>query len=175
MRLGHIFLLFHLTLPLLIFEIPKLKENLKINRFALVIGSLFPDFIDKVLLFLKLGSGRSFAHSLIITLVSFFIIFSLSKGNKSVSFPFLFGMLIHLLLDLGSYLPIFWPFITYEFVILEDPIGLWFNSLFTNPIIISTEILGLGFLVFIILHNKLFKFCDMINYLKANQEEKTNI
>ncbi len=42
------FLLFHIALPLLIFEIPYIKDNFKINRLALIIGAVISDLIDNL-------------------------------------------------------------------------------------------------------------------------------
>ena len=128
---------------------------------------MFPDIIDKAILFLGLGSGRYYFHSLLFVFLSFFILFLITKGNKEVSFPFLIGMLFHLLLDLPS-IPLFYPFIEYEFVTVDDPIPLWITTLLTNPIVQATEIIGGFCLIFIIFHNKLYKSEDFIKYLKTS-------
>ncbi|TXT61863.1 MAG: membrane protein of unknown function [Promethearchaeota archaeon] len=60
------FLIFHVAIPLLIFEIPYLKKHFKINRFCLALGAILPDIIDKLLLILfRLGDGRYIGHTLI--------------------------------------------------------------------------------------------------------------
>jgi len=87
------------------------------------------------------------------------------------------GLLIHLLLDLGPNLPLFWPFISYDFIINDDPIGDWITTLFTNPLVLTTEIIGLGSLLFIIYNNKLYGITLIINFLRTNNQnriEKTN-
>jgi len=128
---------------------------------------MLPDIIDKVILFLGLGSGRYFFHSLLFIFLSFFILFLITKGNKEISFPFLIGMIFHLLLDLPG-IPIFYPFIEYDFVVTDDPIPLWINTLLTNPIVQATEIIGGICLIFIIINNRLYKSEDFIKYLKTS-------
>jgi membrane-bound metal-dependent hydrolase YbcI (DUF457 family) len=134
---------------------------------ALIIGSMLPDIIDKAILFSGLGSGRYFFHSLMFVFLCFLIIFLLTKGNKEVSFPFLIGMLFHLLLDLPA-IPIFYPFIEYEVVIVDDPLPHWINTLLTDPLVQITEIIGGICLIFIIFHNKLYKYEEFLKYLKTS-------
>ncbi len=128
---------------------------------------MLPDIIDKTILFLGLGSGRYIFHSLLFVFLSFLILFIVTKGNKEVSFPFLIGMLFHLLLDLPG-IPLFYPFIEYEFIVTDDPIPLWVNTLLTDPIVQITEFIGGVCLIFIIFHNKLYKSEDFIKYLKTS-------
>lgn len=162
-----IFPLFHVSLPLLISEIPVIKEKLEFNRFALLIGSIFPDIIDKPIFLLGLGNGRFFSHTIFFILINFVILFLITKRNLKVSFPFLAGMSIHLILDFPK-VPLFYPFILYDFVILEEPLGYWFSQLFTNPIVIITESIGIASLIFIIIHNKLYHVKDIKSFFKGN-------
>ncbi|MHA1437193.1 MAG: metal-dependent hydrolase [Promethearchaeota archaeon] len=165
-----IFLLFHIAFPLLIFELPYIKKNFEVNRFALLIGALIPDIIDKSLMFLGLGSGRGYSHTLLFVFTAFFILFLTTKGNKSIAVPFLIGELIHLILDL-PYVPLFYPFISYEFIIVEAPLNLWLETLLTDPIIITTEIAGAIILIFIVINNKLYSISQIIDYLKTSRME----
>jgi hypothetical protein len=128
---------------------------------------MLPDIIDKAILFSGLGSGRYYFHSLLFAFLSFGILFILTKGNKEVSYPFLIGILIHLLLDLPG-IPLFYPFIEYDIVIVDDPILHWINTLLTDPIVQITEIFGGVCLLFIIFHNKLYKSENFIRYLKTS-------
>ncbi|MFX1573619.1 MAG: metal-dependent hydrolase [Promethearchaeota archaeon] len=155
-----------MALPLLITEIPQIKR-FRINRFALIIGSLLPDIIDKPILLLGLGNGRFFSHNLLFIITSFLIVFFLSKRNLEISIPFLVGTSIHLILDL-PYVPLFYPFISYEFIVVEEPVLYWFNTLFTNPIVLSTEIIGIAILIFILIHNKLYHVEDIKKYLNGS-------
>lgn len=156
---------------MIIFEIPKLKKNYRLNRSALIIGSIFPDIIDKTILFLGLGSGRYYFHSLLFVFLSFSVLFlitkGINKGNKEVSFAFLIGMLFHLLLDMPG-IPLFYPFVQYDIVIVDDPFPHWLNTLLTDPIVQATEIIGAAFLIFIIFNNRLYKSEELIKYLKTS-------
>ena len=164
-----IFPFFHLAIPLILFEVPYIKKKYRVNRFALIIGSIFPDLIDKITLLLRLANGRGHFHSLLLVLICFGILFLFTKGNKPVSVSFLIGMLIHLLLDLPG-IPLFFPFVHYDFMYVHDPIPYWINSLLTNPIIQITELLGIIALIFIIINNKLFGFKKIVEYLKSPSE-----
>lgn len=71
-----------------------------------------------------------------------------------------------MLLDL-PYVPLFYPFITYEFISIEEPLKYWFEALLTNPFIIITEIMGLLGFIFILIRNKLYHIKDIVKYLKG--------
>ncbi len=159
----------HLAIPLLVFEMPQIKERYKVNRWALLIGSLLPDIVDKSLEILFSLSGRGYAHTLLFTFVGFLLVFLISRGNKAIAFPFLAGLLIHLLLDM-PYVPLFYPFI-YEFTSPKDaPVQFWLTSYLTNPDVYMPEIIAIVILLFIALNNKLYSIPDVLNYLKANQQ-----
>ncbi|MFX1394178.1 MAG: metal-dependent hydrolase [Promethearchaeota archaeon] len=158
-----------MAVPLVFFEIPQIKKRYRVNRFALIIGSMFPDIVDKTLLFLKLSNGRAYFHSLLVVFICFGILFLLSKGNKAISVPFLIGMLFHLLLDLPN-IPLFYPFITYDFTYCEDPLPHWIYAMRTNPFVQATEIIGFSLVIFIVINNKLYRFKDMVDYLRTNPQ-----
>ncbi len=171
------FPLFHIAFPLIIFEIPYIKKRVKINRCALIIGAILPDIIDKALLFIfRLGDGRYICHTLFFLFTSFLFVLVINKllfytklSNKinniySIPISFLIGTSIHLLLDLPS-IPLFFPFMEYEFVPTGDELLLWLKRIFTNPFYLSTEIFGLISFIFIILNNKLYTFKAVWSYL----------
>jgi len=161
-----IFPIFHVALPLIIFEIPYLKKNYRINRLSLIIGSLLPDFIDKPLELLGISSGRGYFHNLLFAGISFAIVYILSKKNNAISFPFLFGIIIHLLLDMP--IPIFYPFIQYEFVpIHKNPVEYWANNLTKSIIYLLSEIIGIIIIIFIIINNKLYSKSKILSYLRT--------
>lgn len=151
----------------MISEIPVIKRKLEFNRLALLIGSLFPDIIDKPILLLGLGNGRFLSHNILFILINFVILFLITRRNLKVSFPFLAGMSIHLILDLPE-IPLFYPFILYDFVILEEPLFYWINQLFINPIVIITESIGVASFIFIIINNRLYHVKEIKSYLKGN-------
>lgn len=139
------------------------------NRLALIIGSILPDVVDKMLVFLKLANGRGYFHTVLFAILCFSILFLLSKGNKIISISFLIGMTFHLLLDLPG-VPLFYPFIYYDFMYTEDPFSLWMHTLLTNPVVQATELFGVFILIFIVINNKLYNFKNIANYLITNPE-----
>ena len=82
---------------------------------------------------------------------------------------FLLGLTFHLILDLPE-VPLFYPFIAYEFIVVEEPIGLWFYKLFNDPRVYLTEITGVLILTFILINNRLFNPKDLVRFLKRNGE-----
>jgi hypothetical protein len=82
-----------------------------------------------------------------------------------ISFPFFIGNMIHLILDLPE-IPFFFPFIPYDFIYVEDPLGGWLYSLFNDPIVLITEITGIVILIFILIHNRLYSGKKIINFLR---------
>ena len=157
--------IFHVALPLVFTEIPKIK-NLRPNRLTLIIGTLLPDIIDKSLFLLGYGNGRLFSHNLLFVGISFLILFLFTKRNLRVSIPFLLGLIAHLFMDMPQ-VPLFYPFLSYEFGIIEEPFWWWIKNLFTNPLVITTEITGLVFLFFILIKNRLYHMRDILIYLKG--------
>lgn len=149
-------------------EIPQLKK-LKINRFFLLVGSLLPDIVDKPLFLFGFGNGRFFSHNLLFLIISFSIVYLSSKRNKYISFSFLTGLIIHIILDI-PHVPLFYPFISYEFTYLEDPLQNWVLTLLKNPFILITEIMGFLFVIFILVKYKLYHIKDIMNYLKGNNQ-----
>ncbi len=163
------FPIFHVAVPLIIFELPLIKKRFEFNRFALIIGSLFPDIIDKFLLLINLGSGRGISHTILFILITFGILHFITKGRKSISIPFLVGMVVHLILDLPE-VPLFYPFIMYDFIMIDDPFGLWLYTLFNEPVVYLTEIVGILILIFIVINNKLYSFSRITTFLVKNSQ-----
>jgi len=148
-------------------EIPRIKKSYKFNRLALIIGSMFPDIMDKMIMFLKLAYGRSYFHSLLYIFVCFAILLLLSRNNKPISLSFLIGEIFHVILDLPD-VPLFYPFIYSDFTYQGNPFSEWIHTLLTDPKIQITEIIGGFILGFIIVNNKLYKMINILNYLKTN-------
>ena len=168
------FPIFHVAVPLIIFELPLIKKKFEFNRFSLIIGSLFPDIVDKSLLFLNLGSGRGISHTILFLLISFAILHFITKGSKSISIPFFVGMVIHLILDLPE-VPLFYPFIMYEIIMTYDPFGQWLYTLFNNPVVYLTEIAGILILFFILIKNKLYNIKEIVSYLENNNLQSLDL
>ncbi len=156
------------------FEIPQIKKKYDFNRISLVVGSLLADIVDKSLLFMGIGSGRGISHTLLFVLISFIIVHLAVRGKKSISIPFLIGLLFHLVLDLPE-VPLFYPFIDYDFIYIDDPFGLWLYVLFNEPIVSISEGIGLVILIFIIIQNRLFNIKNIITYLKFNQYKQLGL
>jgi hypothetical protein len=172
--------LFHIAIPLILFEIPYLKERIEVNRLTILISSILPDFIDKMVFIFGIGYGRFISHSLLFLFSSFILIFLFNKfllstslaekieNSYSVPISFFIGNFFHLILDLPLHGILFYPFIKYEphyiFPYFGAAINSWIIEFFSNPLLISTEIAGLIMLIFIIIHNKLYKFKKLWNY-----------
>lgn len=158
----------------MIFELPQIKKKFQFNRFALVIGSLIPDIIDKALMFLSISSGRGYSHTLLFSVVSSLIVFFITKRSKAISISYFLGTLLHLLLDL-PYVPLFFPFIPYDFIYIEDPFGFWLYKLLHDPFTYITEIVGLIILIFVIINNKLYSFNNIKVFLLKNSKKELKI
>lgn len=91
----------------------------------------------------------------------------------NISFTFLLGLTSHLILDLPE-VPLFYPFIAYEFIVVEEPIGLWLYKLFNDPRVYLTEIAGILILIFILINNRLFNRKDLVRFLKRNSDLVTH-
>jgi len=119
------------------------------------------------MLFLNLGSGRGFSHTILFIMCCFIILHIATKRKSFISLPFLIGMLTHLALDLPE-VPLFFPFITYDFLMIEDPLLNWFYKLFNDPLVYLTEIGGILILLSILVGNKLFRVKEILDYLNRN-------
>jgi len=168
--IGVMFPIFHIAVPLILLEIPLIKNKYGFNRIALIIGALLPDIIDKSLMFLSISSGRGVSHTLLFVGVSFLIVHLWAKRNYLISFPFLIGIISHLILDLPE-VPLFFPFIMYEFIFIDDPLGGWLYSLFHNPIVFFTEISGILILILILIRNQLYDRKRINNFLRNKNLE----
>ena len=133
---------------------------------------MFPDLIDKPILIAGLGAGRGISHSLLFIAISFVVLHLIIKGDTSVSVSFLVGCIFHLILDLPG-VPFFYPFVSYDFLYTKKPVETWTYTLFHNPLVYTTEIIGLCILVLILVYNKLYTIPALINYLKTNSFSDT--
>jgi hypothetical protein len=141
------FVFFHVAVPLLVMEIPYLQSRLSMQRFALIIGSMIPDILDKPVALLGYSSGRGFFHAPFLWLAVWFALYVMIK-NKSIANGIGIGAFFHIFLDIPA-IPWFWPFVQYDFFFTYDHFGAWLYALTHNPIVISTEIFGLLFLIFL--------------------------
>jgi hypothetical protein len=160
------FPLFHIAIPLLVIEIPKINKNVKVNRAVLIIASMIPDLIDKPILFLSLGSGRDISHTLLFWTISSILLYLITKRNLPISLSYAVGVGFHLLLDM-PHIPLLYPFVQYDFPVTEEPFLVWLKTIFTDPLVISTELIGGVILVFIFFKYNLMKKEKLINFLKT--------
>lgn len=119
------------------------------------------------MLFLNLGSGRGISHTILFILLSFIVLHMATKRKSFISLPFLIGMVTHLILDLPE-VPLFFPFIEYDFLMIEDPLSYWFYKLFNDPLVYLTEIGGILILLLILVGNKLSSVKDIWDYINRN-------
>ncbi|MBY8985443.1 MAG: hypothetical protein KGD65_10265 [Candidatus Lokiarchaeota archaeon] len=168
-----IYPIFHVALPLILSEIPSIKKTFR-SKILIIIGSILADLIDKPLLLLGLGPGRHLSHNLVFILISFLIVFVSTKKNLEISLSLLFGMVFHLILDLPE-VPLFYPFVSYNFEILEEPLFYWINKFFIDPVVLFTEIMGIGILIYIFITNKLYHRLQLMKYLKGSSQSPIRI
>jgi branched-subunit amino acid transport protein len=94
---------------------------------AVFLGVILPDLIDKPLEALGIGGGRYIAHTLMFAFVVAGL-FSLWKRKYGLSV--LLGMISHLFLDLGGFVPWFYPFESYESPQVKFDPSHFFSNLF---------------------------------------------
>jgi len=134
-----------------------------------LLGSMFPDIIDKPLgmLFFPhlLGAGRIYAHTLLVNAVLVLIgIFLLKKKRGFLVFSL--ASCFHLVLDQMWLTPktLLWPLYGWRFPPSDIP-HWWqnmFQALFSNPLVYLPEIMGLVILIIfglrLLKKRMLFKF-----------------
>ena len=124
----------------------------------LLIGSMFPDIVDKTIGAFIFSTGRWIGHSLlfifVISILGYLLIRNnMSEGARSIQMFFL-GNIMHLFLDLPgislTWLVIFWPIIDWNI-----PVGRTeaFLENGFSPFVIGTEIIGL--IMILIFSNKM--------------------
>jgi inner membrane protein len=136
----------------------------------LIIGSLFPDIIDKPLSFMGFGTGRSITHTLIVFLfILFTSLFVYLNYRKAFLIPIAIGVFTHLVLDSMWQAPqtLFWPLLgalpqpTKH--IWLDQFSEWWHTLVTNPGTDVSE--GIGLLVILIFIAFLLKRNNLKSFL----------
>lgn len=120
-------------------------------------------------MFLGISSGRGYFHTIVFVLISSLLVYITTRRNKVIAFSYFAGSFIHLLLDLPD-IPIFFPFISYQFYYLDDPLRSWLTELLNQPIIYITELIGLVILSFIVINNKLYTISQFKAFLFKNSQ-----
>ncbi|MBY9000834.1 MAG: metal-dependent hydrolase [Candidatus Heimdallarchaeota archaeon] len=154
-HVGYAFLAVEITSIFLCFINKLRKFELKTNIwsircvsfYALLIGSLGPDIIDKAISFPITGHGRYIAHSILFALGIFIAIMALFRKNKRIWIGFIVGWLMHLILDVGGFMPWLFPFVSYDFPVRI----LTYLEMFQQSSVYLNEIIGALILVLIVI------------------------
>ncbi len=117
-----------------------------VSLYALLLGSMGPDIIDKAISLPITGNGRYIGHSLLFNVVISMIVLAIFWKNKRIWIGFIFGWQMHILLDLGGFIPWLFPFVNYEFPVRE----LSFLEMIQLPSVYLNEIFGAICLITII-------------------------
>ncbi|MHA1419636.1 MAG: metal-dependent hydrolase [Candidatus Heimdallarchaeaceae archaeon] len=117
-----------------------------ISLYALLIGSVGPDIIDKAISLPITGHGRYIGHSLLFNLLISLIVLAVFWKNRRIWIGFIVGWQMHILLDLGGFIPWFFPFVGYDFP--ERTLSFW--EMLQLPSVYLNEIFGAVGLIFVI-------------------------
>jgi|Deesub1362A_J573_1020465.scaffolds.fasta_scaffold01010_10 hypothetical protein len=94
-------------------------RKLKLSLGFLALGVLLPDLVDKILLiFFGIGSGRFIAHTLAFAAIAGGAL-ALLRGRRA-GVALALGCVAHLIEDAYSFIPWFYPFIDYDFPVVES-------------------------------------------------------
>jgi hypothetical protein len=143
-----------------------LGNFLPLSLFAVLIGALLPDAIDKSLYLSGLTTtGRFIGHTLFLGMLTSLIVHIILR-KKLVSVSLLFGYWFHLLEDVTKFVPWFYPFINYNFSAYS--LGPVFN-----PFNITSEIVGIILLIYVIRANSHFRnlIIDKFKVLIINKKK----
>ncbi len=125
-----------------------------VSLYALLLGSLGPDIIDKAISLPITGNGRYVGHSLLFNVVISLSVLAIFWKNKRIWIGFIVGWQMHILLDLGGFIPWLFPFVNYEFP--ERVHTFW--EMLQLPSVYLNEIFGslcLILLIMLYLHRKI--------------------
>jgi len=84
----------------------------RLNPVVTIFCAILPDLVDKPLAALGIGGGRYIAHTVLfaVTVAAIFFLWNRKYGLAAIT-----GLMSHLLLDLNSLVPWFYPFVDYNF------------------------------------------------------------
>ena len=114
-----------------------LKAQLTVTAFCF----LLPDLVDKPLWALGIGCGRCLAHTLLFV---FIVSIAFSTRKRVYGLFALLGGILHLLTDLGWFVPWFWPFVRYDFPQLEFADTFQWSEVGWLAIELSAVVLGVS-------------------------------
>jgi inner membrane protein len=143
-------------------------------RFLLV-GSLLPDIIDKPVgdffFHETISNGRIFSHTLLFLLIISIAGYLLWRRGHLWLAALAIGSFWHLVLDEIWLSPrtLFWPLFGFHFEKLgiDNPIGYWLHSLFSNPAVYIPEIIGALVLMWFVV--RLIRRRALVSFLKSGK------
>ena len=97
----------------------------RLNLAVVIFCGILPDIVDKPLAAMGIGGGRYIGHTLLFAVVvsaAFFF------WKKKYGLAAIIGLVSHLLLDLNTLIPWFYPFKNYEFLITKLNFTTWFHE-----------------------------------------------
>ena len=120
-----------------------------------VIGVELPDIIDKGLLeVFHTDCGRLWAHTIYFPIIAGLVTLLVTR-NKKWAIAVALGSSLHLIEDLHDFIPFFHPFVKYDFATICAP----YIKVVFDPYIITTEIIGIGLLIFVFgFQEKFYRF-----------------
>jgi membrane-bound metal-dependent hydrolase YbcI (DUF457 family) len=127
-----------------------LGSLISLSLFAVLIGALLPDVIDKALYLLGfIDTGRYIGHTLFLGILISLIVHIILR-KKLLSLSLLFGYWLHLLEDATKFVPWFYPFVSYDFSAYTiGPVFTSFN--------IASEIVGIFMFIYVVRTNSHFR------------------
>jgi membrane-bound metal-dependent hydrolase YbcI (DUF457 family) len=140
-----------------------------------IIASMLPDIIDKVvgLIILKeeISNGRIFTHSiLVVGTITFYMIavYKVRSGHILKSLFYTVSVWVHLLLDRMWEEPstLLWPLFGTTFPRVDIDISDYLTILFSEPYILSGEVLGGLIIVALMAKHRLCKKTNLYDFLK---------
>jgi len=148
----------HLRITLGAAHVSNRVPHPKLNLWVVAFAALLPDLVDKPLYLLGIGDGRYVGHTLLFICV---VVAAFSFKNKIYGLSALFGSVLHLLLDLGGFVPWLYPFISHDFTVDFDPGGIYerlsellnkAEGIYHSPLELATELWPLLVLIGLLCH-----------------------
>ena len=153
-HIGYTFLAVELVF-ILIYILKKLKNKNNdtvhwgiryVSLYALLLGSIGPDIIDKAISLPITGNGRYIGHSLLFDIAISMIVLALFWKNRRIWIGFIIGWQTHMILDAGGFMPWLFPFVNYDF----PERTLSFLEMLQLPSIYLNEIFGAVSLIIVV-------------------------
>ncbi len=186
--LGHIGITVGIVYLLISFLFSRMRPNNPhtpsiedIDFRLVIIASIFPDIIDKILgmLILKdeIANGRIFTHSVItlwIISICLFIVAQIKFGRGLRTLYYTLPLYIHLLLDRmwEDAHTLFWPLFGTGFSRSDIEFSDYLTILLTNPFVYITEILGALIIITLFVKHRLYMNIHFFSFLNDGKLKK---